>query len=238
MKNILFTFTGLLLLINVPVFAQKRLIFSVYSGSGISMFAGPGSVESSNYYISDVSAIPNSVAEHYGQNSFTNFLAGIQSRIQFKNNWMGLLNTQYEFTGGRLNIDKVVSRTGIRDTTGKYKKWFHFISVNPEIGRILYQQKIKLILNVGIDYAFKLEEGAEYEFTKKDGSKSVISSTGGPPGNNDIRITAGVLVFIKRWSLNFNYKHGVRNYNEGSNDKVFSRLFHLRLMFAFLDKEI
>ncbi len=214
----------------LPCSSQHKLALSVYAGSGISAYGGPGAAKTTIYNISDASGIPSYVSDPYGKKPVANAVGGIRAAYS-SNNWIFSLNTQYEYIGGEVDINKAQSRFGLRDTTGTYQRMIHFLSVNPQAGRILLQKKAGIIANAGIDYAFNLGQDEEYSFYDANGQKTLLGFSGGLPGKNDLRLTAGIMFTLKKWALDLGYKHGIRNLREDSGDKVYSRLFHCRLLF-------
>jgi hypothetical protein len=225
---------------NIPSWSQKKLSLSVLTGSGISFFGGSGDADKSTYYRNGLS-FPNAVdtmANPYGRKPFTNFLAGLQAGITLPSKWILLLSAQYEHTGGRLTSDSVISPSASIKTTGKYSRYYDFISVNPQIGRILFQKGVTLTLHTGIDYTSKLDMGNTFEYRDQNGLDSSIGYSGGEPEVNDLRVSFGVSVTRKKWSLDINYKHGLVDYMKYSADKVYARILHIRLQYAFLSKNI
>lgn len=232
-------------LLSVPSWSQKKLTLSAFTGSGISFFAGPGAVSKSTYHLNNVSFpfprpfIPDTMANPYGRKPFTNFLAGLQAEITLPSKWILLLSSQYENTGGRLTADSVISPSGIIiKADGKYSRDYDFISVNPQIGRILFQKAVTLTLHTGIDYTSKLSRVEQFDYTNQIGQKSSVGGSGDEPEVNDMRITFGASLKRKKWSVDINYKHGLVNYWKYGPDKVYSRLLHIRLQYAFLSTKI
>jgi hypothetical protein len=225
-----FPFLSLLIFAATPCLSQHKTSLSVYVGSGVSAFGGPGAAAGTTYYISDASGIPSYVGDPYGSRSFTNWLAGARLDRQLNKQWRFSLNTQYEYTGGKVSIDHFQSRIGIRDTSGEFQKKLHFISINPQAGIILLKKRISIVANAGIDYAWGLGGGEDYIFFSN--GHRTIKGYSGIPGMNDVRLTGGLLFILKKWSLDLSYKHGLRNYWKGSSDKAFSRIFQFRLLYA------
>jgi len=228
-------------LLSVPSWSQKKLTLSAFTGSGISFFGGPGAVSNSTYYRSGLpfpSPIPDTMANPYGKKPFTNFLAGLQADITLPSKWILLLSSQYEHTGGSLTSDSVVSPSGTIKTNGKYNRYYDFISVNPQIGRIIFQKVITLTLHTGIDYTSKLNRGDDFDYTNQNGQKNSIGYDGGEPEKNDLRVSFGASVTRKKWSVGINYKHGLVNYWKYGPEKVYARLLHIRVQYAFLSRRI
>jgi hypothetical protein len=223
--------------------SQKKLTLSGFIGSGVSFFGGPGAVSKSTYYRSPV-PFPNFTTDvdtmgvPYGNKPYTNFLAGINADMKFPSKWILRFSTQYEHTGGRLDADSITTPPVKYKTTGTYSRQYDNISFNPQIGKVLSQKKLSFILFTGVDYTSKLAMGDECEFEDQNGQKTMIGYSGGEPEVNDFRVTLGASVSCKKWGVDINYKHGLTNYNKYGTDKVFSRIFHIRLQFAFLDKTI
>jgi hypothetical protein len=226
------------ILLNVPLWSQKKFTLSAFAGSGLSFFGGRGAVSKSNYYLSDVSGIPGYMANPYGKKIFINFLAGLQADITLPSKWIFLLSSQYEHTGGRLTGDSVVSRAGSIKTNGKFERYYDFISINPQIGRIVFQKAVTLSLHAGIDYTSRLDRGEQFDYTNQNGERYSIGYQGAEPEVNDLRITFGASVMRKKWSLDINYKHGVVNYWKDGQANAYSRLLHIRLLYAFWSQKI
>jgi len=225
---------------NVPSWSQKKFTLSAFTGSGVSFFRGSGTVSSSVYHRNDLS-FPNGIdtmANPYGRKAYTNFMAGLQADIKLPSNWILLISTQYENSGGKLLGDSVISPSSSYKTNGSYKRYYNYISINPQIGRIIFQKALTLALHAGIDYTSKLETGNKFDFTDQNGQKNSIGGSGGEPEVNDIRITFGACLKRKKWSIDFNYKHGIVNYSKYGDGNVYARLLHIRILYAFLSKNI
>ena len=222
--------------INIPSWSQKKLSLSVFTGSGISFFRGPGAVNNSVYYRNGL-LFPNDIdtmANPYGKKPFTNFLAGLQADITLSPKWILLLSSQYEHSGGKLTGDSVISPSGSIKANGTCRRYYDFISVNPQIGRMVFQKKVTLTLHTGIEYTLKLNIGNRFDYTDQNGRKNSIGKTGGEPEVNDFRLTFGASIKRKKWSLDLNFKNGLSNYNKNGNGKVFEKLLHIRLLYTFL----
>jgi hypothetical protein len=233
MKSLLITLVFVLMCVT-HLSAQKKLTLSVYGGSGISMFGGGASTSSSDFHVSDAPPLPNYVDQPYGSRSMLNYLGGLQGRLELKNGWLIILNAQYEFTGGKLAIDRAVYRSGVSDTTGTYKRMFDFISINPQFGKIFYSNKIRIGGTIGFDYAAKVNENEKFDFTDDGGLEHSQTTTAGDPNESDLRLTASALLLYKRWTFDIGYKHGLHNYSKGSIEKALLRQIHLKVMFTFL----
>jgi len=226
------------LLLNVSAWSQKKFSLSAFAGSGFSFFGGPGAVSSSNYYRNGL-AFPNEVdtmAQPYGKKPFPNFLAGIQADVTLSK-WILSISSQYENTGGSLTGDSIITPSGSIKANGKYTRNYDFISINPQVGRIIVQKTITFALHTGIDYTSKLAMGNQFDYTDQNGIKNSVGYSGGEPEINDVRITVGVSAAIKKWSIFINYKHGLANYNP-SGENVYSRLLQIRIQYTFLSKLI
>ena len=229
------------LILSISTFSQKKISLSVFTGSGISFFRGSGAVSKSIYHLNNTSGslpphpfIPDTIDNPYGKKLFANFLAGVQADILLHSKWVFLISSQYEQVGGKLNPDTIVSTTGRRKVDGEYKRLYGFLSVNPQIVRIIFQKQVMIELHAGLDYAFALSIEDEFDYTDQSGKRSIIGYSGYPVETNDLRFTIGSAFTRKKWTLDLNYKHGLSNYNKNGNDKVFSRILHIRLMYAFL----
>ena len=228
------------LLFSIPSWSQKKLTFSAFTGSGVSCFRGSGTVSNSVYHRNGL-IFPNEVdtmANPYGRKAYTNWLAGLQVDLAFPSKWILLLTVQFENSGGKLTGDSVISPSATYKTTGTFKRYYNYISVNPQIGRIIFQKEVTLTIHAGIDYTSKLEMGYNFEFKDQNGQKNWIGGSGGEPEVNDMRITFGASVKRKKWSIDFNYKHGIVNYKKYGVGNVYSRQLHIRLQYAFLNKKI
>ena len=224
------------IVLSTPSWSQKKLNLSVFTGSGISFFAGPGAVNKSNFSVSGSGFNTLAImANPYGKKQFTNFIAGLQADITpSSTKWILILSSQYEQTGGELSPDSVFSSGVATKTVGKYKRYYNFISVDPQIGRILFQKKVIITFHAGLDYAFKVTEGEQFDYTNQTGQTNSIGYEGGYPKTTDFRITFGTSITLKKWSLDFNFKHGLSNYNKNGNAKVLEKLLHIRLLYTFL----
>jgi hypothetical protein len=224
--------------LNVSLWSQKKITFSVFTGSGFSFFGGPGAVGKSHYHLSDVSSIPNNMDNPYGKKPFTNFMAGLQADMTLSSKWVLLLSSQFEHTGGRLTCDSVFSRMGGIKVDGKFHRYYDFISINPQIGRIVFQKAVTVSVHAGMDYTSRLDRGEQFDYTNQNNQKYSIGYQGGEPEVNDLRITIGAAVTRKKWGLDINYKHGLTNYWKDGPAKVYARLLHIRLLYAFWSKKI
>jgi len=228
------------LLLSAPSWSQKKLTFSAFTGSGVSFFRGSGTVSNSVYHRNGLS-FPNAVdtmANPYGRKTYTNFLAGLQADITLSSKWMLLISAQFENLGGKLTGDSVISPSANYKTNGSFRRYYNFISINPKIGRIIFQKAVTLTLHTGIDYTSKLEMGYTFDFSDQNSQRNIIGGSGGEPEVNDMRISFGASVSRKKWSVDINYKHGLVNYWKYGPAKVYARLIHFRLQYAFLSKKI
>ncbi len=190
-----------ILLLNASSWSQKKFTLSVFTGSGFSFFEGPGAVDKSNYYRTGLAfpnnSVPDTMAEPFGKKPFFNFLAGLQADITFSK-WVLSLSCQYENIGGTLNADSVISPSGSVKASGKYSRNYDFISINPQIGRIVFQKAITITLHTGVDYTSKLAMGDMFDYTDQNGQKKSIGYSGGEPEINDLRLTFGASVIRKK----------------------------------------
>jgi len=220
------------------LWSQKKFNLSVFTGSGFSFFRGPSAVSNSNYYRNDL-PFPDDVSEmrdSYGKKPFPNFLAGLDANVVMSK-WIFTICVQYEHSGGSLEIDSTIRPSGSKKVNGKYSRIYDYISINPQVGRILLQKKITLALHTGLDYCSMLEWGERFDWTDQNGQVYSTLLSGGLPDNDDLRITFGASVAIKKWTLGINYKHGVANCNP-SGEIAYSRLLQFRLQYTFLSKLI
>lgn len=178
------------------------------------------------------------MANPHGKRSYINSIAGVQASIILPSNWLLLLNTQYERFGGQLNGDSVISPVLNYKTSGTFKRYYNCISINPQIGRIILKKAVTLALHTGIDYAFNLTYGDDFDFRDENGERYIMGGSGGTPETNDFRFTFGISLARSIWGLDLNYKHGVTKYKNYGTGNAYSSLFHIRLLGTFLNKEI
>lgn len=226
------------LFVSSSTLAQRTLKLSVYTGSGISFFSGPGSTANADYYRNGL-VFPNAVdtiGNHFGSKAAPCFIAGLQLDRAFSPAWTLSVSAQYEHNSSRLNGDSVITPGGSFKTNGTYTAYNDFISINPQLGRTFTFGKLGLMLHAGFDYSFRLSMGDQFDFTDAAGKKFSIAHGGGRPEVNDFRLTAGGMLSLNKWSLDLNYKHGLSNYNKGDNGEVFSRMLHIKLLYRLLKK--
>jgi len=234
--NILLIAAGLF--VSHATWSQKKFNLSVFTGSGLSFFGGPGAVSSSKSYFNE-QPFPNdyhSIADPYGKKPYLNFLAGLEVDLVMSK-WILAVSSQYEHSGGSLNYDSIISPSGNKKVSGKYSRNYEFISINPQVGRIIVQKKITFALRTGIDYTSKLDRGLQFGWTDQSGQKYEAGYDGDEPEINDVRITFAAIVAMKRWGIAITYKHGIANYNP-SGANAYSRLLQFRLQYTFLSKRI
>jgi hypothetical protein len=233
----------LLLIAAIPActnssWSQKKLSLSAFTGSGISYFRGSGTVNNSVYYRNGL-PWPNSrdsMANPYGRKALANWVAGLQGDIIFSSKWKLLLRVQFESSGGKLTGDSVISPAVTYKTNGTFTRYYHYISFNPQIGRIIFQKVITLTLHSGMDYTSKLDRGENFVFTDQSGRKNDMGGQGDEPEVNDLRITLGASLQRKKWSIAINYKQGLVNYNNKGAGNVYSRILHFSIHYAVLHK--
>jgi len=228
------------LTLSLPSWSQKRFTISAFAGSGVSYFRGSATVSNSVYYRNGLS-FPHGIdtmVNPYGKKAYTNWLAGLQADVTLSSKWILLLSAQFESSGGKLTGDSVISPSGSYKTTGTFKRHYNYISINPQIGRIIFQNAATLAIHTGIDYAAKLVMGYNFDFKDQNGGRNIIGGSGGEPEVNDVRITFGASVTRQKWSIDFNYKHGIVNYKNYGPGNVYSRLLHVRLQHVLLAKKI
>jgi hypothetical protein len=226
-----------------PAWSQRRLSVSAFIGLGASSFRGPGAAQSSIYHRSSLGIgdiwEQDSMTNPYGKKLFANYVAGVQADVVFLSKWILQLNAEYEYTGARMTIDSVVSPTASINTNGQYTRYYDRISISPCIGRIIFQNStFKFILHSGLDYTLNISMGERSEYKNElDGKNYSIGGSGGNPEINDFRLSAGMSFLIKKIGIDFNYKHGVANYNKNGAE-VYSRLLHVRVLYSFLRRSI
>ncbi|HET9826117.1 MAG TPA: hypothetical protein VFP87_12340 [Chitinophagaceae bacterium] len=225
--------TGFLLLLSTVAYPQNRVSLFSYAGFGYSWFSGKGASSETDYYATYLPVKASYANNPFGSKMLTIGQAGLQVKLDFRNNWIETLNLQYEAAGGKSEIKNTVSPTGTRSTAGEYKRAYQFISINPAFGPSFKKNDFSIVCQAGVDYAFALTFSEE--FRRRD---SLTAFGGGIPKSNDVRLMAGITTSLKKWSLDFCYKHGLRNYSNESNAKVFSNLFQIRLMYRILQVEI
>jgi hypothetical protein len=221
-----------------PLWSQKKLTLSAFAGTGTSHFSGSGSTSNSVYHRNGLS-FPHGVdtmANPFGRKAYTNWLAGLQADLSLSSKWVLSFTTQFENSGGKLTGDSVLSPAANYKTTGTFKRYYNYISFNPQIGRIIYEKRVTVMLHTGIDYTSKLDLGYNFYFKDQNGQNNYIGGSGGEPEVNDMRITFGATAKRKNWGIGLNYKHGLVNYKKYGTGNVYSRILHIRLQYAFLNK--
>jgi hypothetical protein len=224
------------LLVTSSALAQRSLKLSVYTGSGISYFSGPGSTGHSKFYRNGL-PFPNAVdtiGNHFGTMTAPCFIAGVQLDRALSKSWTLSVSAQYEHNGSRLKGDSVITPGGNFKTNGTYTLYNDFISINPQLGRTFSFGKLGLMLHGGFDYSLKLSMSDQFDYTDPSGKKISIAHSGGRPEVDDFRLTAGGMISLNKWSLDLNYKHGLNNYNKEDNGEVFSRMLHIKLLYRLL----
>ena len=244
MNKIAVVLIPLTLALSNSAWSQKKLTVSAFTGIGASWFSGSGAVNNAVYHrhtlgFPDI-RIPDTMTNPYGRKPFTNFVAGAQADIIFPSKWILQLGAQYEYTGSRLTIDSVTAPTVSMNTNGVYTHYYDLVSVNPQVGRIIFQNSsFKVIVHGGFDFVINIALGERANYKDElDGRNYSLGGSGGNPEINDRRITAGASFKINRVSIDINYKHGIANYNKYNNNEVYSRLIHFRLAYTFLNKSI
>jgi hypothetical protein len=220
--------------------SQKKLTLSAFTGSGVSRFSGSATMSNSVYHRNGL-AFPHAIdtmANPYGKKGYTNWLAGLQADVTLSSKWVLQLSVEFENSGGKLTGDSVISPSASYKTNGTFKRYYNYISFNPQIGRIVFQKGVTLIVHTGIDYTSKLEMGYLFSFKDQNGLQNSIGGSGGEPEVNDMRISFGASVKRKRWGLDLNYKHGLVNYKNYGVGNVYSRILHVSLQYAILNKKI
>jgi hypothetical protein len=215
--------------------AQSKWSLAVYAGSGLSKFGGPGATGVTWYHLSDVSSIPSTAVNPYGNKNIQTWQAGLQAQYQLNNHLVFLLNSQYEHTGGTQDVDTIFSIGGLTKINGEFSLYHDFISINPQFGAAILNKKLRLLLKFGIDYALRIERGEDLEFTNMNGEQFAWGSSGGVPANNEFRVTAGMQMDYNRIGLGVNYKHGLTNARDDDYGKeVYSRTWQFNLYYRFL----
>lgn len=231
-----FIFLFILSLASIYCYSQKGLRVSINVGPGVSWFGGEGAVSASTYYLSDAPGVPSYILEPFGKRSITSLHLGVRGIMDINDVLAISLNGMYEITGGKLDINKAVTRGNTIDTNGSFTRSFRFISLNPEIGMYLMKKKVSLLAHTGLDYAFRIENSEKYVFYDNAGNKFVAENSGGNEGKNDLRITGGLTFLYRRWIMDITYKHGIADLWQNSENKAYSRLFVFRLGFTLLDR--
>lgn len=238
MQKIAVLLMGACMAVITPAWSQQKFKLSAFAGTGLSKFSGSGATDNSVYYRNGL-PFPNDIdtmRNPYGRKAYGNFVAGLQADLSLSPKWVLIVAVQYEHTGAKLTGDSVLSPSGNSKVSGSYTRKYDNISFNPQIGRVVFQKAVKVILHGGFDYTSKLSVGDDFDYTDPGGQRYIIGKSGGEPEVNDFRISMGATVSGKKWGIGFNYKHGLTNYMKYGNDKVFSRLLHLRIIYTFLNK--
>jgi|KBSSwiStaDraftv2_1062776.scaffolds.fasta_scaffold245638_2 hypothetical protein len=234
------------LIFNFSALSQKKLSVSAFIGLGTSSFRGPGAVNSSIYYRSDIVPSnppnwdPGIMTNPYGKKPFANFVAGLHADVQFSSKWILQLNSQYEYTGARLTIDSVITPTTSINTNGVYTRYYDLVSINPGLGSVLFQNSSsKLILHGGLDYVFNISMGFRNEYqNERNGKNYSIGGSGDNPEINDFRLTGGATFMFKKVGIDLTYKHGLANFNKNGTAEVYSRLFHVRFLYSLIRRSL
>jgi hypothetical protein len=218
--------------------SQNRLSLSVFTGVGNSWFSGKGASSETDYhtdYLADMASYANNP---YGNKTVFVGQVGIQGTLDMKNKWMAALNLQYGNDGGENRIKNIVSQSGTQTTNGEYKRVYSFITVNPTFGKAFRKNNFSVSFQAGLDYAFALTFSEYFRVENSNGKSSLYGYSGGVPKSNDFRLTTDLTTSIKRWGLDVCYKHGLRNYANDDNAKVFSNLFEFKLMYKILSRRL
>ena len=231
---------------NISASSQKKLSVSAFIGLGTSSFRGPGAANSSIYYRSDLVPSnppnwdPGTMTNPYGKKPFANFVAGLHADIQFSSKWIVQLKSQYEYTGAKLTIDSVITPTTSINANGVYTRYYDLVSINPEVGRILFQNSSsKLILHGGLDYVINISMGFRSEYQNEQNGKNYsIGGSGDNAEIKDFRLTGGVTFKLNKVGIDLTYKHGLTNFNKNGNAEVYSRLFHVRFLYSLIRKSL
>ena len=234
------------LTLNISALSQKKLSVSAFIGLGTSSFRGPGAVNSSTYYRSDLipSSPPNCdpgfMANPYGKKSFGNFVAGMHADVQLSSKWILQINSQYEYTGAKMTIDSVITPTASINTNGEYTRYYDLVSVNPEVGRVLLQtSSSKFILHGGLDYVFNISMGFRSDYQNEQNGKNYsIGGSGDNPEINDFRLTGGATFLFNKIGIDVTYKHGLANFNKDETAKVYSRSFQVRFLYSLFRRSL
>jgi hypothetical protein len=227
-------FFASLLYVVAPASAQKNKIsLSAYVGSGVSWYGGKSVAKTATYYPTpNFRTIPAYVDRPYGNKVLTNWIGGV--RVDYfhpTSNWNVALNVQGESTGGRGTITKEISSSGTRDVRGKYRKSNGYLSVNPQVGNMLWLGKTTLLLRAGIDYAFHVGGSEEYTAPDQNGLPYIVGYSG-VTGRDDLRLTANILIPLGwKWELDIGYKYGLIKY---ANHNAYLRMLHFKLGFSII----
>lgn len=214
-------------------YSQHKISLSAYAGSGVSFFRGNGSVSNSNYYRNGLNFpdAVDSIGNHFGRKSKSNFLAGLQLEYPVSKKWALLLNTQYEQAGAALQSDSVITPSGNFKTDGDYWINYFFVTINPQIARNFEKGITRFSIHGGFEYSLGVNISDQFDFIDQTGKNFSIGRSGGDPEVNDFRINIGTTVQMHKWGLGLDYKHGLSNFSKVSSQKAFMRLFQLKLMY-------
>lgn len=235
-KSILLLIPGLV--ITITAWSQKRASFHAVIGSGVSYFRGSGTADNAVFYRNGL-PFPNSidtVSNHFGRKSYTNFSAGVQANLKILPSWILTIDALYEHSGAELTIDSVYSPSANYKANGVYKRKYDYISLNPQLGRRIGLGPVGLRISAGIDYCIKISLGGQADFTDQSGMKNSVGGSGDDPEVNDIRLTGGLSLNFSKWALAATYKYGVVDYTQKNNGAVYSRLLHVRLTYRLAGK--
>jgi hypothetical protein len=222
-------FSGLLFSISIVTYSQNRVALSVRTGLGYSWFSGKGASPGTDYYTEYLSDKGGHAENPFGAKWIGVGQVGLRASLDLKNNWLAALIVQYECGGGENDVKNVVSPYGSRPTDGLYKRVYEFISLNPTYGKVFKINQFSISLQGGLDYAFGVM--ISEEFNRADTSAGYA---GGIPTPNDLRMTGSLTASLKKWSLDFCYKHGLRSYSNDDNAKAFSNLLQFGLAYRIL----
>ena len=212
-------------------FAQQGIKLTAYAGTGFSFFGGPGSASQSHYFRNGLN-FPNGVdtiANHFGKMVKTNFMAGVQLERPLTVDWSLSVSAQFESVGAHLKSDSLISPAGDHRISGNYWVDYNFISLNPQIQRIISNGSTQIAVHGGLDYAIKVSLSDHFEYVDHNGINTSVGHSGGKPEVNDLRLTAGVQFSFAKWEVDLNYKHGLSDYNKNGNGKAGMRLMQVRL---------
>ena len=106
------------------------------------------------------------------------------------------------------------------------------------------QNRVVLSVHTGLGYSWFSGKGASREtdyhteyLVDKGGcgkSECVTGYDGGVPKSNDLRVTDTITASLKKWSLDFCYKHGLRSYSDDNDAKAFSNFLQVSLAYRIL----
>lgn len=220
----------------LSAYSQKTISLHLTAGSGVSYFRGTGTVNRSVFLRNNI-PFPTGIdttREHFGRQPLTSFMAGIQVNLRLLPSFILTIDGLYEHSGGELDIDSVYSPTANYKTTGDYKRQYDYISINPQLGRRISFGPVGLRISAGVDYCIKVTGSSTANFIDQNGQRNSVGGSGDVPEVNDIRLTGGVALNVKKLGITVNYKYGIVDYLDNRPGRAYSRQVQVRLLYRLL----